>query len=156
MQHFKNMYAPVSTMNITLLCVGKVKERFTREWIEEFEKRISKHWKLTTIEIPEKNKKEENEKIQKQIKKEHYTIALDKNGISRSSESFSELLKEHQFQQITIIIGGPDGLEEETIKQCNTTISMGKMTWTHQIARLLITEQVYRAQEIQRGSGYHK
>src|SRR3989338_3565683 len=156
MQHFKNMYISQYAMNITLLCVGKVKERFTKEWIDEFEKRIQKHWKLTTIEIPEKNKKEENEKIRNQIKKECYTIALEKNGITRTSESFSELLKEKQFQQITIVIGGPDGLEEETIKQCNTTISMGKMTWTHQIARLLITEQVYRAQEIMKGTEYNK
>ncbi len=143
-------------MDINLLCVGKVKERCTREWIAEFEKRLQKHWKFAVREILESNKKEENEKLRKSIKSDQFTIALDKDGALYSSESFAGLLKEHQFQKIVIVVGGPDGLDEETIKQCNASVSFGRMTWTHQIARLLITEQVYRAQEIMKGTQYHK
>ncbi|MBI4140017.1 23S rRNA (pseudouridine(1915)-N(3))-methyltransferase RlmH [Candidatus Woesearchaeota archaeon] len=143
-------------MNITIICVGRVKERFTKDWIFEFEKRLRTHWKIDFKEILESNKSDENKKILCLINKENFNICLDKEGIKLSSESFAELLKEKQFVPIKIIIGGPEGLDSETIRKCDISISLGSMTWTHQIARLLIIEQIFRAQEILRGGKYHK
>ncbi len=143
-------------MNITIICVGRVKERFTKEWIFEFEKRLRKHWNIDFKEILESNNADENKKILGLISKENFNICLDKGGTQLSSESFSELLKEKQFVPIKIIIGGPEGLASEVINKCDISISFGRMTWTHQIARLLIIEQLFRAQEILRGGKYHK
>jgi len=144
-------------MKIRILAIGKVKERFTQEWINEFLKRLNKYCKLEIIEIKESNKKKEAEELIKKIRDDEFVIALERVGQQINSEDFSELIKKKiQEKDICFIIGGPDGLDAEVLQKTKLHLSISNMTFTHQIARLLLIEQIYRAFTIIKGEKYHK
>jgi len=144
-------------MKIRILAIGKVKERFTQEWINEFLKRMNKYCKLEIIELKENNKKKEAEELIKKIRDDEFVIALERVGQQINSEDFSELIKKKiQEKDICFIIGGPDGLDAEVLQKTKLHLSISNMTFTHQIARLLLIEQIYRAFTIIKGEKYHK
>ena len=146
-------------MKLILLCVGKLKGSDLRSLSLEYEKRIGKHWALYIVEVGESDKVTENKKLREKIDgKKSFTIAFDKSGTLFTSESFSTLLQERSGGNdvVTVVIGGSEGLDDETLKVCNIRASMGKMTFPHQLARIVVLEQLYRSQEIIHGTKYHK
>ncbi len=159
-------------MNIHIITVGKVREKYLKLGIQEFEKRLSSYCKLTFSELMDEQapeqlnekellsvKKKEGERILNKIKQDHYVIALDIKGTSWSSEQFADELRSLSFQgknQLTFIIGGSNGLSEEVLKRANQKLSFSKMTFPHQLMKLILLEQIYRAFKIQRGEPYHK
>lgn len=159
-------------MNIHIITVGKVREKYIKLGIQEFEKRLSSYCKLTFSELMDEQapeqlnekellsvKKKEGERILSKIKQDHYVIALDIKGVSWSSEQFADELLNLSFQgknQVTFIIGGSNGLSEEVLKRANQKLSFSKMTFPHQLMKLILLEQVYRAFKIQRREPYHK
>jgi 23S rRNA (pseudouridine1915-N3)-methyltransferase len=141
-------------MNIRIIAIGKVKEKFTREWIQEFLKRLRK---IEIIEIKESNRNKESEQIIPKLKKEHYTILLDIQGKRVTSEDFAKLLHKKLLEKnVTFIIGGPEGVTTQLKETVNLRLSLSELTFTHQIARLLLLEQIYRAEQIRKGTKYHK
>lgn len=145
-------------MKIRIIATGKIKEKFTQEWINELYKRIPKYCPIEIIEQKEQSTTEqEAKKILPLIKPEDYVIALDAKGKSISSEELAELLKQKLMQKnIVFIIGSDKGLSKQALQRANYSLSLSKMTFTHQIARLLLTEQIYRAMTIIKGEKYHK
>lgn len=144
-------------MKISILAVGKVKERFTQEWIDEFLKRLTKYCRLEIDEIKESTKEKEGVELLKRIRDDDYVVALDIRGKSMSSESFAQLLKQKTMEKhVLFLIGGPDGWSPEVLKRANERISLSSMTFTHQLARLLLVEQIYRGMTILHHGAYHK
>jgi len=144
-------------MRIGMLAVGKVKERFTQEWIDEFLKRLSQYCRIDVDEIKESTPQKEGVEVLRKIKDDDYVIALDIKGKSLGSEQFAQLLKQKTMERhVLFIIGGPDGWSQDVLKRANERISLSAMTFTHQIARMLLLEQIYRAMTILHGGQYHK
>ena len=154
-------------MKIKILTIGKLKENYLREAVAEFLKRLKV---MATIEIlelkevspgktfsKERAVQQEGEQILKQTKDQQYTIALDEKGKEFSSKEFSVLLKKFKDsgQTVTFIIGGAFGLDEEVKKRANLIFSMSKMTFTHQMVRVFLLEQIYRGLSIILGKEYH-
>lgn len=162
----------ITCVNIHIITVGKIKEKYIKLGIQEFEKRLSSYCKLTFNELTDEQapenlsekellsvKEKEGERILSKVKQEHYVIALDIKGVSWSSEQFANELRSLSFQgknQVTFIIGGSNGLSEAVLQRANQKLSFSKMTFPHQLMKLILMEQVYRAFKIQRGEPYHK
>ena len=156
-------------MNIKILAVGKIKEKFTKEAISEFEKRLSSYCSFSIVEIPaepilddnsyEKYKTVEGQKILANIKQDSYVIALEIGGKSLSSEEFAKNIKNvstEGLNELVFVIGGANGLSEAISKRADFRLSFSKMTFTHQMARLMLVEQIYRAFKILNGENYHR
>ena len=159
-------------MKITILCVGKVKEKFYRDAIEEFSKRLSRYCKLEIIEVADEKTEEqaseneirviktkEGERILKNIKDEAYVIALCIDGKQLDSEELSykmETLGISGVSHICFVIGGSLGLAYEVIKRADYKLSFSKMTFPHQLMRVILLEQVYRSYRIMNNEPYHK
>ena len=159
-------------MNIQIISVGKVREKYLKLGIAEFEKRLQSYCKLQLIEVPdeqapenlsdkelEKVKEREGDRILKHVKDHHHVIALDVQGKQMASEQFSKAIAQLGYQgknHITFIIGGSNGLSIDVLKRANEKISFSKMTFPHQLMKLILLEQVYRAYKIQRREPYHK
>jgi len=142
---------------ITLIVVGKVKEKNIVTLISEYEKRLSNK-KIKLIEIKDSNKEKENLELMKKINliKDSFVIALSEDGNSVSSREFSKLLKKEQDKNIVFVIGGPDGLTKELKTKSDYLLSLSKMTFTHEMARYLLYEQLYRSYSILEGKKYHR
>lgn len=159
-------------MQITIISVGKLKEKYLKQGIAEFEKRLTSYCKLQFIEVNDEQapesmsekeveqvKGKEGERILSKIKETQHVIALDLGGKQRTSEQFAEELEQlsiHGKSQIAFIIGGSNGLSKEVLQRANDTISFSKMTFPHQLMKLILVEQVYRAFRIMKGAPYHK
>lgn len=149
---------------IKILCVGKIKESFFKEAISEYEKRLAKYTKLEIIEVmdfsltPAMNKQKEGELLLKHIKEKDYVITLEIDGKMLSSTELSKYLEKQKSQNssIVFVIGGSDGLSEEVIKRSDFCLSFSKMTFPHQLFRVLLLEQIYRAFKIENNESYHK
>lgn len=150
---------------IKILCIGKIKESFFREAILEYQKRMSKYTKLEILEgpdshfnNPELNKKQEKEYLLKNIGEKDFVITLEIEGKEYSSLEFSKKLEEIQIQysNIVFVIGGSDGLDDEVKKKSNLKLSFSKMTFPHQLFRIILLEQIYRAYKIMNHESYHK
>lgn len=140
-------------MKITILTVGKTKESWLKEAIEEYTKRLSPYVTLEWIIV-----KNDDQLLQQAEKQSGTPITLTPEAKQQDSVQFSEtLLKELEKQgsRLTFIIGGAEGVPP-SIKEQSLPLSFSKMTLTHQITRLVLVEQIYRAFEIAKGSGYHK
>lgn len=145
-------------MKITIIQVGKTKESSYREIEEEFFKRLSPYCDLKTVTIKTSNPETENQEIQQKIPADQITIALDSRGDQLSSEKFATTLekwRDLQGGKITFIIGGPHGLTSATLAKTNLSLSFSKMTFTHQMVRLFLLEQLYRGFMILAGKSYH-
>ncbi|MCC6638980.1 23S rRNA (pseudouridine(1915)-N(3))-methyltransferase RlmH [Candidatus Falkowbacteria bacterium] len=153
-------------MSITLITVGTLKESWLKESVAEFKKRLSLSCKLTITELEEvkagddveKIRTQESQKIIKAIPKDAYVIVLDETGKSLSSQGFSEFIgtRIDEGKHLVYIIGGSYGLTGDVLLRAHMTLSMSKMTFTHQMVRLFLLEQLYRAFQILGGGKYHK
>ncbi|MEG0373429.1 MAG: 23S rRNA (pseudouridine(1915)-N(3))-methyltransferase RlmH [Enterococcus sp.] len=159
-------------MNIKIISVGKLKEKYLVQGIAEYTKRLSQYCKMSLIEVPDEKapeklseaemiqvKAKEGERILAKIKESEYVFALAINGKNPSSEEFAATLDQLQTSgksQFVFVIGGSLGLSEQVLKRSNTQISFGKMTYPHQLMRLILVEQIYRSFRINAGEPYHK
>lgn len=158
-------------LHINILCVGKIKEKFFRDSISEYSKRLSRFCNLNIIEltdekIPDKAsekveqeiKEKEGNNILSHIKKDSYVIALDLRGQEFDSVSFSRKLTKLSLNNssITFIIGGSLGLSEKVLSLCNEKICFSKLTFPHQLIRIFLLEQLYRGFKIANNETYHK
>jgi 23S rRNA (pseudouridine1915-N3)-methyltransferase len=159
-------------MNITVVCIGKLKERYWTEAIQEYSKRISKYCTLAINELKEEKapdnasaaeemavKESEGKSILKQIKKEAFVIALEIQGKELTSEALSEKIEALGIagkSDLVFIIGGSLGLSEEVLARADYRLSFSKMTFPHQMMRVVLLEQIYRSFKIIRNETYHK
>ncbi|MTB63414.1 23S rRNA (pseudouridine(1915)-N(3))-methyltransferase RlmH [Streptococcus sp. zg-86] len=159
-------------MRIKIITVGKLKEKYLKDGIEEYVKRLNRFTKMELIELadektPDKASPAENdrilnkeaERILSKIHDREYVIALAIEGKQLASEDFSQLLADTMvkgYSDITFIIGGSLGLHQVVKKRANLLVSFGLLTLPHQLMRLVLVEQIYRAFMIQQGSPYHK
>ncbi len=156
--------------NITLLVVGTLKESYLREAYNEYSKRLKPYAKIELLELPETAfhsvaEKEsvmakEAQLIRKKLSQESTVFILSHEGKMFSSEEFSQLLTTHSSgtegaTHITFVIGGALGLHESLKKSCKNMISFSRMTFTHQMARIILIEQIYRAATILAKKQYH-
>lgn len=156
-------------MNIKIIAVGKIKEKYLKDAISEYTKRLSSFCSLSVIEVPaedifdeslaEKYKEIEAEKILSHIKKESFVITLEIGGKSLSSEEFASKIKNISYSGINetiFIIGGANGLHKKVSDISSFKLSFSKLTFTHQMVRLLLFEQIYRAFKIINNEKYHR
>ena len=151
-------------ITIKIVCVGNLKEKFWKDACDEYKKRLQKHCNLKIVEVDEKNIYQLPEKIVESEGKEilsnigKYTILLDIKGKTLSSEEFASHLQKlaNETSEITFVIGGSYGVSEQVKNAVNEKISFGKITYPHNLARVILLEQLYRAFMIGSGSKYHK
>lgn len=159
-------------MKIKIVTVGKLKEKYLKDGIAEYSKRLSRFANLEMIELadektPDRASDSENQKILElegtrilsKISDRDFVIVLAIEGKTLSSEEFSKQLEQapiNGFSTLTFIIGGSLGLSPQVKKRANLSISFGRLTLPHQLMRLVLVEQIYRAFTIQQGSPYHK
>ena len=147
-------------MKITIVAIGKLKEKFLVEGVAEYLKRLRLFSKIEVREIPEcKTLDDEGKKILAQIPKDSFVFVLDVAGTAITSEDFAKKISDLNLRGIsnlTFVIGGAFGLSEEVKKISDFRMSLSEMTFTHQMARLILLEQIYRAFKINRGEPYHK
>lgn len=159
-------------MQIRVIAVGKIKEKFLQEGIFEYEKRLRPYVKLQVVELAEEKRPQIASKAMESVAREkeaerilaalpdgYFVIALDVRGESWSSEDLAASFGERELSgqnQIAFVIGGDLGLSPAVLARSNLKLSLSQMTFTHPIARLLLLEQVYRAFRILRGDPYHK
>ena len=159
-------------LNIKILCVGKLKEKYWKEAVSEYSKRLNAYCKLTINEVrdekisdsnssadEEKVKDMEGKQILKNIKDSDYVICLDLSGEELNSLQLSEKLEKLALtgtNQIDFIIGGSLGIGKEVLDRADEKMSFSKLTFPHQMIRTILLEQIYRAFKISRGEVYHK
>lgn len=159
-------------MNISIITVGKLKEKYLKLGIEEYTKRLSSYSKIEIIEVPDEKapeilsdaemlqvKKKEGERILAKVPTDAHVIALAIEGKQKSSEELADTIDKlgtYGKSKVTFIIGGSLGLSDEVLNRANDKLSFSKMTFPHQLMRLILVEQVYRAFRINRGEPYHK
>ena len=158
-------------LNIQLICIGKIKEDYLKNAIEEYRKRLSKYCKLEILELPDKKipdklnstlsdeiKQKECSNIIKHLKKSSYIIALDLGGKQLTSEEFSEKIQNLSMtnSNITFIIGGSLGLTNELLNCCQEKLCFSKMTFPHQLIRVFLLEQIFRGFKIAHNETYHR
>lgn len=146
-------------MNITVLCIGKLKERYWVEAISEYSKRLTKYCSLSIEELKEDSIHGEGQNLLKRMKKDSYVVTLEIKGNMLSSEALAEkieLLGIEGKSDVTFIIGGSEGLSEEVSGRADYKLSFSKMTFPHQMMRVVLLEQIYRSFKIIKGETYHK
>lgn len=150
---------------IKIICVGKLKESYWKKAVEEYQKRLSKYTKLDIIEVPdyqtesiELTQKKEMLEICKHLNEKDYIITLEIEGEQLSSVAFSKMLDETtmKYSNIIFIIGGSDGLSDEIKKKAHKALSFSKLTFPHQMFRVVLLEQIYRGFKIMKNESYHK
>ncbi|MFZ5968301.1 MAG: 23S rRNA (pseudouridine(1915)-N(3))-methyltransferase RlmH [Bacillota bacterium] len=159
-------------MNVTIISVGKIKEKYLVQAINEYTKRLSRYCKLNIIEISDEKapenlsdkemeqiKRTEGENLLKHIKDGMYVIALDIQGKMLSSEELAERLDKLAVQgnsSLAFLIGGSLGLSDEVLQRADFRLSFSPMTFPHQLMRVILLEQIYRGFRIIKGEPYHK
>ena len=159
-------------MNIKIITVGKLKEKYLKQGIAEYVKRLGSYCKLEIIEVNDEKvpenlsekemeqvKDKEGERILAKISETSYVFALAINGKQYDSVEFSKDIEQLGIRgksDLVFIIGGSIGLSDSVLKRANEQISFGKLTFPHQLMRLVLVEQVYRAFRISKGHAYHK
>lgn len=159
-------------MNIKIICIGKLKEKYWLDAVSEYSKRLSKYCKLNIIELKESKLPsnpskadeinviiKEGEDIAKQIKTSEYVVTLEIEGKLLSSEKLADkinALSIDGINDITFIIGGSLGISEDVKKMSDYKLSFSNMTFTHQMIRVILLEQIYRSYKINRNENYHK
>lgn len=159
-------------MNVKILCVGKIKEKFYRDAVDEYVKRLSKYCSCSITEVSDEKtaenasateidivKDKEGERILKHISDRDYVIALAILGKQLDSVAFSNFIEELGIQgksSLVFVIGGSLGLSDSVLKRADYQISFSKMTFPHQLMRVILSEQIYRAMRIMKNEPYHK
>lgn len=158
-------------MRADIICVGKIKEKYFRDAIYEYSKRLSRYLNINIIEVPDEKapenlsdaekltvKNKEGERIIKALKTP-FAAALDIKGKKMSSEGFAEFFQNKMIfepEDISFIIGGSLGLSEQVLKRADMRLSFSDMTFPHQLMRVILFEQIYRAFRIIKNEPYHK
>jgi len=159
-------------MNVSIICIGKLKEAYWTDAVKEYSKRLSKYCTLSINELKEERlpdhaseaqeiavKQAEGKNLLKQIKPNAFVIALEIQGKNLSSEDFAKKIEQLAVEgksEIVFIIGGSLGLSEEILKRADYGLSFSKMTFPHQMMRVILLEQVYRCFKINKNETYHK
>lgn len=159
-------------VNITIISVGKLKEKYLKMGIEEYTKRLSSYAKIELVEVPDEKapetlselemelvKKKEGERILSKIHDNTYVIALAIDGKMKSSEELAagiDSLMTYGTSKIAFVIGGSLGLHKDVLQRADEKLSFGKMTLPHQLMKLVLVEQIYRSFRIMKGEPYHK
>lgn len=159
-------------LSINLICVGKIKENYLKDAISEYSKRLSKYCNLNIVEVPDEKipdklsaniiseiKKKEADGIMSKAKKDSYIICLDLNGKEFTSEEFSTKIEDISLNfnsSISFVIGGSLGLDKKILDIANENICFSKMTFPHQLIRVFLLEQIFRAFKISKGETYHR
>lgn len=159
-------------LHIDIICVGKIKEQYLKDAVAEYSKRLSKYCSLTITEISDEQvpnnlndklaqniKQIESNHILSHIKRDSYVISLDLKGKQFSSEEFSKKIENialNDSSNITFIIGGTLGMSDELLKKSNELICFSKMTFPHQLIRVFLLEQLFRAFKISNNETYHR
>jgi 23S rRNA (pseudouridine1915-N3)-methyltransferase len=159
-------------VNISIVSVGKLKEKYLKLGIDEFTKRLTAYAKIELVEVPDEKapeqlselemiqvKQKEGEKILSKISPDTYVIALAIDGKMKSSEELADSLDKlatYGKSKIAFVIGGSLGLSNEVLQRADEKLSFSKMTFPHQMMKLILLEQVYRAFRINRGEPYQK
>lgn len=159
-------------MHIQIIAVGKLKEKYLTEGIAEYVKRIGPYAKLDIVEVPdeqapmtmspaeeERVKEREGERILSKVKPDSHVIAMAIDGQMWTSEQLAAHLADlaaYGRSRVTFVIGGSNGLSADVLRRADVKLSFGKITYPHQLIRLVLVEQVYRAFKIIRGEPYHK
>ena len=159
-------------MKIKIVTVGKLKEKYLVQGINEYAKRLGAYAKLEFVEVPDEKapetlseaqmlqiKEKEGQRILAKIKDTEYVFALAIEGTNPTSEAFAKQIDQLGIQgksQLTFVIGGSLGLSQEVMTRSYVKISFGKMTYPHQLMKLILLEQIYRAYRINTGAPYHK
>ena len=159
-------------MKITVITVGKIKEKYLRDAIAEYSKRLSRYCKLEVIEVADEKtpdqasetvedniRAKEGERLMKHIRDDMYVITLEIGGKMLSSEEFADQIQRLGVggtSHIQFVIGGSIGLDEEILKRADYRLSFSKMTFPHQLMRVILLEQIYRGYRIIANEPYHK
>ncbi|AGX06991.1 MULTISPECIES: 23S rRNA (pseudouridine(1915)-N(3))-methyltransferase RlmH [Bacillus] len=159
-------------MNISIITVGKLKEKYLKQGIDEYLKRLSAYAKMDIIEVPDEKapeelsdiemiqvKQKEGERILAKIHPDAHVIALAIEGKMKSSEELADTIDKlatYGKSKIAFVIGGSLGLSQEVLQRSDEKLSFSKMTFPHQLMKLVLLEQVYRSFRINRGEPYHK
>jgi len=158
-------------LSIQIISIGKLKENYLKSAIDEYSKRLSKYCKLEILELPDEKipeklnsnisneiKTKECTNIIRHVKKDSYVVALDLRGKQYTSEEFSQNIESISMtsSNITFIIGGSLGLTDELLNICNQKICFSKMTFPHQLIRVFLLEQLFRAFKISNNETYHR
>ena len=159
-------------MKISVIAVGKIKEKYLKDAVTEYSKRLSRYCKLEIIEAADEKtpdhasvavedtiRAKEGERLLKHIRDDMYVITLEIGGKMLTSEEFAEKIETLRVQgksSIAFVIGGSIGLGEEVLKRSDFALSFSKMTFPHQLMRVVLLEQVYRGYRIVNGEPYHK
>ncbi|WP_086348746.1 23S rRNA (pseudouridine(1915)-N(3))-methyltransferase RlmH [Candidatus Enterococcus clewellii] len=159
-------------MRIKIITVGKLKEKYLVQGINEYLKRLQSYSKVEVIEVPDEKapeklsdaemiqvKDKEGDRILAKLSDQDYLFALAIDGKQPSSEDFARDIEQLGISgksQLAFVIGGSLGLSDKVLSRSNQKISFGKMTYPHQLMRLILVEQIYRAFRIQKGEPYHK
>ena len=159
-------------MNITIVSVGKLKEKYLKMGIDEYTKRLSSYAKIDFVEVPDEKapeqlsdaemelvKKKEGERILAKINDGTYIIALALDGKMKTSEQMAadlDALMTYGKSKVAFIIGGSLGLHDDVLKRADEKLCFGKMTLPHQLMKLVLIEQIYRSFRIIKGEPYHK
>lgn len=159
-------------MNIKIVCVGKLKEKYFKDGIAEYMKRMDRYAKMKIVQVPDEKAPEklssaemeqvkqiEGERILSKIKDKEYVYVTAIKGKERTSEEFAKEIQDlatYGHSDITFVIGGSLGTSDAVNKRADDLISFGKFTMPHQLMRLVLSEQIYRAFMINNGSPYHK
>ena len=143
---------------ITIICVGKLKENYLKDMVDDYTKRISKYHKLNIIELKDTNINSESEEILKYLKNDSYNIILDINGNSYDSVSLAKKIDNLfiNYSNIVFVIGGSDGVTDEVKEKCNERLSFSLLTFPHGLFRAILLEQIYRSFKIINNESYHK
>jgi 23S rRNA (pseudouridine1915-N3)-methyltransferase len=146
-------------MNIKVLCIGKLKEKYWTSACAEYMKRLSTYCLLQIDELKESTTVSEGEDIIKRLKKDDFVIALDRSGAELDSVGLAEKIESLSVSgrsKVVFIIGGSDGLSGEVLGRADFQLSFSKMTYPHQLMRVILLEQIYRSFKIIKNEKYHK
>ncbi len=162
----------MKTMKITIVSVGKLKEKYLKQGIAEYMKRLSAYATVNIMEVPDEKapenmskaeeeevKRKEGQRILSHLNQDTFVITLEIEGKMLTSEQLAAKLDElatYGKSKIAFVIGGSLGLSEEVTKRSDLALSFSKMTFPHQLMRMILLEQVYRAYRINKGQPYHK
>lgn len=159
-------------MKLTIITVGKLKEKYWREAVKEYEKRLGKYASVTMMEVADEKepnnaslkdleiiKEKEAERILSKIKDNQYVVTLEIDGKEYTSEQFAteyQKWKNTGKSNVVFVIGGSNGIGEDVKKRSNHEISFGKMTYPHQMMKVILLEQLFRVNKILNNEAYHK
>lgn len=155
-------------MKVKLVCIGKTDKDYIIEGVKEYEKRLKHYISFESVLLPDiknsknlteiQQKEKEGEVLLSQIKESDYVIILDEKGKEYSSVEFSKMIEKQMvagLKTLVFVVGGPYGFSKQMYDRANAKISLSQMTFSHQMVRLIFTEQLYRAMTILKGEPYH-